>query len=245
MNYGLITILTSGSHLDATVGAITLTIGKVFNAWVVAKPEEFSEAIADESGMRPLDSADREKAYNTLLKEKWPRVTIAEAYDAIDRMMRECGVKVTVWDEDATSYIDAHAILWTAYPSRRPGLRRLEGDRGNIHMGSIFALAALEEEGPRQHCNVNEPILRATKTNSVTRRVLGRLYPDFIAGAVKEPVSLKGTHVERDFAAEYAARPTELKTQILPVPAPAISLPPAPVPALSLPGAPKLSLPGK
>lgn len=239
MNTAFISVLAAGSHLNAVVGTVTLTIGKVFNAWVICPPDRFKEAIEDEAGLRPIDSDDRLKAFNMLVKEAWPRCTPDQAFGQMHKMMRECGCDITVWDEDATSYVDAHAMLWTYAQSYRPALRRLEGEVGNLHMGSVFCLAAVDS-GSRAQCNVNAPLMRAVKCSTVVKQCVARLWPD--AELVnKEPVCLKGTHVERDFAAEYAARPANEKTQIiLPGSRPAVSLPPA-TQTLSLPT--KLKLP--
>lgn len=231
MNIAFISVLTSGSALNACVGAITLTINDVFNAWVVAKPEDFDEAIADESGQRPLQSQDRHKEFKSLLKENWPRTYLADALNQIDRFCRDCKVPVVVWDEDAVSYVDAHSILWTIAPDR-PALRRVEGTKGNIHMGSLFAIDALVSAS-RQQCVVYGPLMRAIHCGKVINRVLSKVIP-LDAAPKLVPPSLKGTYVERDFAAEYAAKPDNEKTQILP---PGLKLPGA-VPAITLPPAP-------
>lgn len=244
MNTAFISVLSAGSHLNAVVGAVTLTIGKVFNAWVITPPQAFEEAIADEAGLRPIDSEDRHKAYKALVKEAWPRCAPGEAFDQMQKMMKACGVGVTVWDEDATSYIDAHAMLWTFAPAYRPALRRLEGEIGNLHMGSVFCMAAIDA-GSRAQCNLNAPLMRAIKCNTIVRQAIDRLWPGSFTREVKEPESLKGTYVERDFAAEYDAKPTELKTVfgLPPVPpAKTLALPGSSAPTLSLPTS--LKLPG-
>lgn len=238
MNTAFISVLAAGSHLNATIGAVTLTIGKVFNAWVIVAPEKFDAAIEDESTLRPIDSEDRHKAYKSLVKENWPRCSALDAFNQMWQMMKDCSITVTVWDEDATSYIDAHAMLWTYAPNDRPALRRLEGDVGNLHMGSVFTMAAIDA-GSRAQCNLNQPLMRAVKCSTIVRQAIDRIWPGNFTREIKEPACLKGT-----FDPDARLPGSECPAPIFGTPA-GLKLPTASPATIKLPGAaPDIKLPG-
>lgn len=239
MNLALVSILTTGSDLNAQIGAISLMINNVQNVWRVTGTKEFTDAAKAYAGSTPIQTEERVEAMKCLENEKWPRKNINTALDEMNQMIKDCRCPFVIWDFDPVSFIDAHAFLWTKFPECRPAIRRVEGELGNFFLSGLACFKGWEQ-GHVEYNGFFSVQGRAAKAHSLMHKFIRVVQPDLPDAPQINPGSNKGTERE----AFHDPSPSQL-TQILPIAG--MSLPGASTETgLTLPdvGATKLTLPG-